>query len=86
LLPRRFVITAPAIEHIAHIHGRLAVFLEESAYDAWLSCEAQGDEAKALMLDNDLDRQLEFFRVGREAIKTPYEATETRKLLINSLR
>jgi putative SOS response-associated peptidase YedK len=42
------------VDHIAHIHGRMPVILEESAYDAWLSGEAQGDDAKALLLDNHL--------------------------------
>ena len=67
----------------------MPVILEESAYDAWLSAQAHGDEAEALMLDNDFDSQHEFFRVGREVNKTPYEATEATeatKLLINSLK
>lgn len=72
------IITAPAVEHIEHIHGRMPVTLEESAYDAWLSGDAQGDDAKRILLDNQLDSQLEFFRVGREVNNSRYEGTDTR--------
>ena len=60
------IITAPAVEHIAHIHSRMPVIIEESAYDSWLSGEARGDDAKALLMDNHLDSQLTFSRVSRE--------------------
>lgn len=79
------IITAPAVEHIAHIHGRMPVILEESAYDTWLSGEAQGDDAKALLLDNHLDSKLEFFRVGREVNSSRYEGTDTKKPIVNTL-
>lgn len=79
------IITAPAVEHIAHIHGRMPVILEESAYGAWLSGEAQGDDAKALLLDNHLDSQLIFHRVGREVNSSRYEGTDTKKPIINAL-
>ena len=79
------IITAPAVEHIAHIHGRMPVILEESAYDDWLSGDAQGNEAKALLLDNHLDRQLEFHRVSREVNSSRYEGTDTKKPIINPL-
>lgn len=79
------IITAPAVEHIAHIHGRMPVILEESAYDAWLSGEAQGDDAKALLLDNHLDSQLVFHRVGREVNSSRYEGTDTKKPIANAL-
>jgi putative SOS response-associated peptidase YedK len=79
------IITAPAVEHIAHIHGRMPVILEEDAYDAWLSREAQGTEAKRILLDNHLDSQVEFFRVGREVNNSRYEGTDTKKPLINAL-
>lgn len=79
------IITAPAVEHVAHIHGRMPVILEEGAYDAWLSGEAQGDEAKALLLDNHLDGQLQFHRVGREVNNSRYEGTDTKKPILNSL-
>lgn len=79
------IITAPAVDHIAHIHGRMPVILEESAYDAWLSGEAQGDDAKALLLDNHLDSQLVFHRVGREVNNSRYEGTDTKKPIVNPL-
>jgi putative SOS response-associated peptidase YedK len=79
------IITAPAVEHIAHIHGRMPVILEEGSYDAWLSAEAQGDDAKALLLDNHLDSQLEFYRVGREVNAAKYEGTDTKKPVVNAL-
>ncbi|MHA6692517.1 SOS response-associated peptidase [Devosia sp. A449] len=79
------IITAPAVENIEHIHGRMPVILEESAYDAWLSGEAQGTEAKRLLLNNHLDSQLEFFRVGREVNNSRYEGTNTKKPIINAL-
>ncbi|MGV8949720.1 MAG: SOS response-associated peptidase [Cypionkella sp.] len=79
------IITAPAVEHIAHIHGRMPVILEESAYEAWLSGEAQGDDAKALLLDNYLDRELEFHRVTRDVNNSRYEGTDTKKPVVNAL-
>lgn len=79
------IITAPAVEHIAHIHGRMPVILEEEAYDDWLSGEAQGDDAKRILLDNHLDNQLEFFRVDREVNNSRYEGTDTKKPLLNAL-
>lgn len=79
------IITAPAVEPIAHIHGRMPVILEESAYESWLSGEAQGDDAKALLLHNHLDSQLQFHRVGREVNNTRYEGTDTKKPVVNPL-
>ncbi|NGP19269.1 SOS response-associated peptidase [Devosia aurantiaca] len=79
------IITAPAVEHIAHIHGRMPVILEESAYDDWLSGEAQGDDAKALLLDNHLDSELEFHRVDRAVNNARYEGTDTKKPILNPL-
>lgn len=79
------IITAPAVEHIDHIHGRMPVIIEEDAYDAWLSGEAQGDDAKRILLDNHLDTQLEFFRVGREVNSSRYEGTDTKKPLLNAM-
>lgn len=79
------IITPPAVEHMEHIHGRMPVILEESAYDAWLSGDAQGDDAKRILLDNHLDSQLEFFRVGREVNSSRYEGTDTKKPLLNAL-
>lgn len=79
------IITAPAVEHIAHIHGRMPVILEESAYEDWLSGEAQGDDAKALLLDRHLDNELVFHRVSRAVGDSRYEGTDTKKPIVNSL-
>lgn len=79
------IITAPAVEHIAHIHGRMPVILEESAYEDWLSGEAQGDDAKALLLDRHLDNELEFHRVSRDVNNSRYEGTDTKKPIVNAL-
>jgi putative SOS response-associated peptidase YedK len=79
------IITAPAVEHIAHIHGRMPVILEEDAYDAWLSGDAQGDRAKALLVDNHLDSELDFHRVSRDVNNSRYEGTDTKVPIINAL-
>lgn len=79
------IITAPAVEHIAHIHGRMPVILGEGAYDDWLSGELQGEDAKRLLLNNHIDSKLEFFRVGREVNSSRYEGTDTKKPLVNPL-
>lgn len=79
------IITAPAVEHIAHIHGRMPVILEPHSYERWLSGEDQGDTAKALLLGAQIDSRLEFYRVGREVNSSRYEGTDTKKPLINSL-
>nr|WP_314257933.1 SOS response-associated peptidase [uncultured Devosia sp.] len=79
------IITAPAVDHIAHIHGRMPVILEEEAYDDWLSLEAQGDDAKALLLDRHLDDALVFHRVDRAVGSSRYEGTDTKKPILNSL-
>ena len=63
----------------------MPVILEEEAYDDWLSGEAQGDDAKRILLDNHLDSQLEFFRIGREVNNSRYEGTDTKKPILNAL-
>ena len=79
------IITAPAVEQIAHIHTRMPVILEPHVYERWLSGEDQGDTAKALLLGAQIDSQLEFHRVGREVNNSRYEGSDTKKPLINSL-
>ena len=68
-----------------HIHGRMPVILEENAYEAWLSGDAQCHEAKALLLDNHLDSQLVFHRIGREVNNSRYDGTDVKKPVINPL-
>lgn len=73
----------PAVEHIAHMHGRIPVILEESAYEAWLSGEAQDEDAEALLLGKNLDSQLVCHRVGREVNSSHYDGTDTKKPIVN---
>ncbi|RYE47282.1 MAG: SOS response-associated peptidase [Hyphomicrobiales bacterium] len=79
------IITAPAVPEIEHIHTRMPIILPPEAYRTWLNSEIQGKDAKALLLDAQIDRQLEFYRVGREVNSSRYEGTDTKKPLINSL-
>lgn len=79
------IITAPAVPEIEHIHTRMPIILAPEAYRTWLNTEIQGKDAKALLLDAQIDSQLEFYRVGREVNSSRYEGTDTKKPLINSL-
>lgn len=79
------IITAPAVDHIVHIHGRMPIILAPEAYGTWLNTEIQGTDAKALLLDAQIDSQLEFYRVGRDVNSSRYEGTDTKKPMINSL-
>ncbi|WP_282568088.1 SOS response-associated peptidase family protein [Devosia sp. 919] len=67
------------------MHGRMPVILEEDAYDAWLSGDAQADEAKALLLDNQLDSNLQFHRISRAVNNSRYEGTDVKKPVVNPL-
>ncbi|MBU1315820.1 MAG: SOS response-associated peptidase [Alphaproteobacteria bacterium] len=44
------IITAPAVDHIGHIHTRMPVTLHPAAYEAWLDASAQGADAKAFLI------------------------------------
>ena len=79
------IITAPAVPEIEHIHNRMPVILSREAYGTWLNTEVQGKDAKALLLDAQIDSQLEFFRVGRAVNNSRYDGTDTKQPLINSL-
>jgi len=79
------IITAPAADHISHIHGRMPVILEPEHYGAWLDTEVQGSDAKAILLDHHLDDQLEFHRVSRDVNNSRYEGTDTKKPVVNAL-
>ena len=63
----------------------MPIILAPEAYRTWLNTEVQGTDAKALLLDAQIDSQLEFYRVGREVNSSRYEGTDTKKPLINSL-
>lgn len=77
------IITAPAVEHIAHIHNRMPIILPPEAYSAWLDTGSQGDDAKALLLDSQIDGQLEFFRVGRQVNSSRYDGSDTKEPIAN---
>ena len=79
------IITAPAVDHIAHIHTRMPVMLDPSAYEAWLDASVQGADAKAFLLENQIDSQLQFYRVGREVNSSRYDGMDTKKPILNSL-
>lgn len=79
------IITAPAVDHIAYIHARMPVMLDPAAYEAWLDASVQGAEAKAFLLENQIDSQLEFYRVGRDVNPSRYDGSDTKKPILNSL-
>lgn len=70
---------------IEHIHSRMPIILKPEAYSTWLNSEIQGKDAKALLLDAQMDSQLEFHRVSREVNSSRYEGTDTKKPVIKSL-
>jgi putative SOS response-associated peptidase YedK len=63
----------------------MPIILSREAYGTWLNTEVQGKDAKALLLDAQIDSQLEFFRVGRAVNNSRYDGTDTKQPLINSL-
>ncbi|MGI2036285.1 SOS response-associated peptidase [Rhizobium panacihumi] len=79
------IITAPAVPHIAHIHTRMPIILDPACYSAWLDTDIKGKDAKALLLDRQIDDELVFHRVGREVNSSRYDGTDTKKPLVNSL-
>jgi putative SOS response-associated peptidase YedK len=79
------IITAPAVPEKEHIQTRMPLILSPDAYSAWLHTDLQGTEAKALLIDAQIDSQLQFHRVSREVNSSRYEGTDPKKPLINSL-
>jgi len=79
------IITAPALPNIEHIHTRMPLIIPQSAYDRWLACEDQGDDAKGFLRDSQIDSQLVFHRVDRAVGNSRYEGTDTKKPVVNSL-
>jgi len=59
--------------------------LNPSAYETWLDASVQSGEAKAFLLENQIDSQLEFYRVGREVNSSRYDGSDTKKPILNSL-
>lgn len=79
------IITAPAVDSIAHIHTRMPIILDPASYDTWLDTSITGADAKAVLIDSQIDDQLEFFRVGREVNSSRYQGEDTKKPIVNSL-
>jgi len=79
------IITAPAVDHISHIHGRMPVILDPGHYEAWLDTNVTGGAAKQILLDNQIDDRLQFHQVSRAVNNSRYEGTDTKKPLVNTL-
>jgi putative SOS response-associated peptidase YedK len=63
----------------------MPLILNPDAYSAWLHTDLQGIEAKALLMDAQMDSLLQFHRVSRDVDSSGYEGIDTKKPLINSL-
>lgn len=59
------IITGPAERPVNEIHDRQPIMLDPAAYDAWLDPETPAADVKGL-LDQRLNDQSQFHRVGRE--------------------
>ncbi|SFB65179.1 SOS response associated peptidase (SRAP) [Rhizobium sp. NFR07] len=79
------IIAAPAAPHIAHIHTRMPIILDPVCYSVWLDTDIKGQDAKALLLDRQIDDQLVCYRVGREVNSSRYDGTDTKKPIVNTL-
>jgi putative SOS response-associated peptidase YedK len=79
------IITAPAVPRLQQIHNRMPLILAESAYKAWLDPATDTKTALSLLVENEMDSQLIFHRVGREVNNSRYEGTDTKKPIINAL-
>lgn len=63
----------------------MPIILDPACYSAGLDTEIKGQDAKALLLDRQIDDQLVFHRVGREVNSSRYDGTDTKKSIVNSL-
>lgn len=59
------ILTAAAVEPIKQIHDRMPVILNPDHYDAWLDPATSAETAKDMLADN-LDSELQFYRVDRQ--------------------
>ncbi|WP_244484507.1 SOS response-associated peptidase family protein [Mesorhizobium sp. Root552] len=59
------ILTAAAQEPMAKLHTRQPIILDPAAHDAWLDPATGVSDAKSL-LKQDIDGDLQFYRVGRE--------------------
>jgi putative SOS response-associated peptidase YedK len=76
-------LTWPELHALYSIHDRMPIILPPEAYGAWLDTGTQGDDAKALLLDGQIDGQLEFFRVGRQVNSSRYDSNDTKEPIAN---
>jgi putative SOS response-associated peptidase YedK len=67
------IITAPPIDPVSQIHDRMPVILDQAAYDAWLD---PSTTAPKLVLSENLNGKLEFYRVGRQVNSSKYEGAD----------
>lgn len=63
------IITMPAGDPMRELHDRQPCILDPEVYDAWLDPETPATDAKQLLYEN-LDHDLQFYRVGREVNAT----------------
>jgi putative SOS response-associated peptidase YedK len=63
------IITGPATAPMTKLHDRQPYILDPEVYNAWLDPETPPADAKQLLHEN-LDGDLEFYRVGREVNAT----------------
>lgn len=69
------VLTLPAVEPVSQIHRRMPVILNPMAYDDWLNPATDVVAAKELLADN-LNGELEFYRVGRRVNSSKYQEND----------
>jgi hypothetical protein len=50
-----------------------------------LDLGTQGNAAKAVLVENQIESEVEFFRVGREVNNSCYDGTDTKKPIVNLL-
>ena len=62
----------------------MPVILDQGSYRDWLDTDIKGAEAKALLLERQIDDELVFHRVGREVNSSRYDGTDTKKPIVNS--
>jgi len=69
------VLTLPAVEPVSCISPRMPVILNPMAYDDWLNPATDVGAAMELLADN-LNRELEFYRVGRRVNSSKYQEND----------
>ncbi|MCT2580959.1 SOS response-associated peptidase [Mesorhizobium sp. P16.1] len=69
------ILTAPAENPMSNLHDRQPVILDATAYDAWLDPATPVSEAKALLSQN-LDSDLQFYRVDRQVNSSKFKGGE----------